>query len=464
MDISLIIPIYNVEKYLKDCLESAVNQTINNYEIILINDGSTDSSKEIAEKYEKKYKNIILINKENEGLGAARNTGIKNAHGKYICFLDSDDMITKDRLEKQFNLANEYNLDIVMSGCRYYYEKGLDKKVDTSNQEYVNTWADEKKVYNGKEFFMEEICQNRINQITCREMYKKSFLIENNIFYPEGILSEDIEFFVRTLLKAKRVMNIPKSFYIWRKRPSSITTSKVNRRHVESFIIVCNKLFEAFKAEEKNEITMNISRKILLHNLQLLIDKIMNCSEIDDEFRIGLFEKYVNKYMNFFCDEIIDTDYLFFGEQIHRLEKETVNFWGHIDKKSINNLKQCKERTNEVKREVLEKIPFNDKTKIIGVYGIGSHTISMINYYKKNIGEIKANLVFIDSVKGHNGEKFNEQNIINIDDIENYNFDLIVISSFGSQKMLCDNVNKKLKNKVSIYKFYTNNNNGALFT
>ena len=97
--VSIVIPVYNVEKYLEECIESAIKQSLNDIEIICINDGSTDSSLEILKKYEKKYSNIIVISQENKGLSASRNVGIRKAKGKYIYFLDSDDFIDTNSME-----------------------------------------------------------------------------------------------------------------------------------------------------------------------------------------------------------------------------------------------------------------------------------------------------------------------------------------------------------------------------
>ena len=96
--VSIVVPVYNVEAYLEKCLDSLVNQNFDNYEVIIVNDGSTDKSKEIAQRYENKYSNVVLIDQKNKGLGGARNTGIEAVKGEYILFVDSDDYIHPDTL------------------------------------------------------------------------------------------------------------------------------------------------------------------------------------------------------------------------------------------------------------------------------------------------------------------------------------------------------------------------------
>ena len=111
--VSIIVPVHNVEAYLEKCLDSLINQTFDNYEIIIVNDGSTDRSKEIAERYKDKYSNIVLINQEQKGVGEARNTGIEASKGEYILFVDSDDYIHRDTLKLTYNKSIETQADIV---------------------------------------------------------------------------------------------------------------------------------------------------------------------------------------------------------------------------------------------------------------------------------------------------------------------------------------------------------------
>ena len=114
--VSVIIPVYNVEKYLADCLDSVVNQTLEDVEIICVNDGSTDSSANILERYSCEYNNITVIKQENQGLSCARNAGVLHARGEYIYFLDSDDRITANAMEEMYNLAHKDELDVLYIG------------------------------------------------------------------------------------------------------------------------------------------------------------------------------------------------------------------------------------------------------------------------------------------------------------------------------------------------------------
>ena len=127
--ISVIVPIYNVEKYLDKCLTSLVNQTFKDFEIIAVNNNSSDSSYEIAFSFAKKYKNVTLINEKKQGLGNARNCGLKHANGKYVMFFDSDDFADEDMLEKLYTFAEKKKADVVCFDLKYIYPNTASKPV-----------------------------------------------------------------------------------------------------------------------------------------------------------------------------------------------------------------------------------------------------------------------------------------------------------------------------------------------
>lgn len=173
--ISLIIPVYNVEKYLYRCLDSVIEQSFEDWEAICINDGSTDNSLHILQEYSKKDLRIRLISQENAGLSAVRNVGLGVAKGKYICFLDSDDFLDKNYLLMLYNEIEKTNADIVMAPTRYI----IGKK-------------------NTKDKFKNEVLMSFVDKISalphggsCNKLYRTSFFAENNIEYPSGLYWED---------------------------------------------------------------------------------------------------------------------------------------------------------------------------------------------------------------------------------------------------------------------------------
>ena len=159
--VSVIVPVYNVEGYIEKCLETLVNQTLKEIEIIIVNDGSKDRSIQIINKFKEQYpEKIVYLEKENGGLSSARNFGIPHATGEYIAFLDSDDYVVKDMYQKMYEIAKKENSDMVE--CDFYWEYPDKKKVDTG------------KIYNGKEEMLEKVRVVAWNKLIKREILDKT--------------------------------------------------------------------------------------------------------------------------------------------------------------------------------------------------------------------------------------------------------------------------------------------------
>lgn len=221
--ISFIVPVYNCENYLAECLESLVNQTIDSKEIILLNDGSTDGSLKICNEYALKHGFIKVFNKKNEGLSATRNLGVTKSCGKYIQFVDSDDFINIQSGEKFYQLCETHNLDMIRGKYHVFYEaEGINvKSIDLSAFKYLD-----KPVQSG-EYFMECINSGMYEVTSILGLFKKEFYLENRLEFTTGITMEDHEFTLKSLtinLDA-RVMQIDYDFYTYRRRENSITTS-----------------------------------------------------------------------------------------------------------------------------------------------------------------------------------------------------------------------------------------------
>ena len=219
MKLSIIVPVYNVADYLAKCLDSLLAQDLpqNEYEIIVVNDGSTDNSGDIAQQYADKYANITLINQANQGLSGARNAGIKHAKGDYIQFVDSDDYLEANVLGELMEQVEKDELDVL----RFNYENVND------NDEIINPNKDPKnfvdfsnQVVDGLTFLNQRLgpaCY------AVQFIIKKNLLIENNIIFKSGIYFEDTEWTPRMLLKAGRVASTSAVAYYYLVREGSIT-------------------------------------------------------------------------------------------------------------------------------------------------------------------------------------------------------------------------------------------------
>ena len=220
MILSIIIPVYNVSRYLSKCLDSILNQDIayKDYEIIVVNDGSTDNSGEIAQEYANKYSNIRLISQDNQGLSGARNTGISVARGEYIQFVDSDDFLEPNMLGKLLNRVQRDKLDVQRFNYQNVNENYEVFEPNKESRPYMD-YSDS--ICNGEEFLNERL------GYAC---YAWQFLIRTSLvkecFFKEHILFEDTQWTPRILFKANRVSSTPTIVYNYLSRTGSITKSE----------------------------------------------------------------------------------------------------------------------------------------------------------------------------------------------------------------------------------------------
>lgn len=219
--VSVIVPVYNVESYLAQAIESLLHQKGCDLEIILVDDGSTDRSGEIAQQYAEKYSNVKCIHQKNAGLSIARNTGLHVAHGDYLLFLDSDDFFREDSIFPLVKKMKEENLDILMFSAQKWNEDNFETVAFGPNITL--------ECNSGPEIYMQ--LRNTKNYYTCvwLMLVKKSLLDKNKISFVEGILHEDHLFTFQAMLCANRVACIQDPIYFYRTRSNSIMTSEGRR-------------------------------------------------------------------------------------------------------------------------------------------------------------------------------------------------------------------------------------------
>lgn len=228
MDVSVIVPVYNVEKYVARCLESLVNQKCDcNYEIIIINDGTKDNSMDIVNDYAARYDFIHVYTQENSGVSVARNTGLANARGEYIAFVDSDDFVSPFYISEMYTLAVKNNADIVQ--CRYcnYFEKS-DRSINV-------LLSHRNGVIGGKKAFEKLISDVSVRNYAWNKLYRRSLFTDNNISYPVGKCFEDVITTPRLFACAENVAFTRKVLYSYAHRPDSIT-GLAGRKMVDSYL------------------------------------------------------------------------------------------------------------------------------------------------------------------------------------------------------------------------------------
>ena len=219
--VSVIVPVYNAEKYIKRCLDSILAQSYRYFEVLLIDDGSTDNSGKICDEYALNDNRIRVIHKENSGVSATRNIGITEAKGDYIAFVDSDDYIKSDMFEKMVKNAEKNNSDMVM--CNYFTDK--DGKVTKSEMSYKAVYDGTDDIRNGLLYLYYTDYHNGLYSL-CNKLIKKSVYYENDILFDVSLKrGEDAWFVFECLKHCKRVDYISEAFYYYYQNQSSIMHS-----------------------------------------------------------------------------------------------------------------------------------------------------------------------------------------------------------------------------------------------
>lgn len=287
--VSIIVPVYNVEKYIKRCLDSLVGQTLDDIEIIIVNDGSPDNSQNIIDEYVKKYPKMIKSYiKENNGQGSARNLGIKKATGEYLGFVDSDDFIELDMFEKMYNLAKQTNSDIVTCNYKIFYEAS--EKIENYDLEIDN-----------KNIVKEVIIKQPApwNKIIKREIFAKY-----ELEFPEGIIYEDYALMPLIGPLAHRITHLNECLYYYVVREnSSMTQNKFNKKFhniitATEFLfnkIKDDKLYQQYYDEYEYVIICNLLRESYIR-LKGFNEAEYILLEIIDWLKQNMPKWYKNKY------------------------------------------------------------------------------------------------------------------------------------------------------------------------
>ena len=225
--VSIIVPVYNQENRIERCLESLVNQTLNDIEIIVINDGSTDKSLKIIKKYLKKFpKKIKLINRENKGISISRNEGIKLSKGKFIGFVDSDDYIEKNMFEILYNKIVSTKTDICICNYKMFYENSDEIIYENISKhcKIENVYSNPKMIY-------------KFHYAPWNKLYKKE--LWNNINFPASVKYEDLEAVLKVFLKTKKISYVENYLYNYLLNPKG-ETATVNKSVYDIFKILNN--------------------------------------------------------------------------------------------------------------------------------------------------------------------------------------------------------------------------------
>ena len=270
MKVSVIVPVYNTEKYLKNCIDSLLKQNFENYEIIVINDLSPGNAEEIIKSYNDK-KIVYIKNKTNKGIGYNRNLGIKKAKGEYVCFIDSDDYVKEDFISKMYNYSKENNLDLCVCDYVNVDEEGNKLKEFNLSDFCITNYEENNKI----------LCE--INLAPWNKLYKKDMLVKNKIEFSETLIYEDLSFVALSIKNSKKIGKINEQLNYYTIHKNSETTTR-DKRVFDIF-----KQLDIVRNEYKSgkyldELTVSV---LLNYTIQqrYQIDKDTQSKFIDDAFK-----------------------------------------------------------------------------------------------------------------------------------------------------------------------------------
>ncbi len=322
--ISIVVPIYNVEKYLDKCINSLIKQKYEYIEIILVDDGSIDNCPAICDKWKEKDSRIIVIHKENGGLSDARNTGIEIAKGTYICFVDSDDYVDETYVEKLYNAIEDNNVNISQCGIDYINDE---HKIIKSIGYDINCLLSGRKI-------IEDSCNEHYveNEVVWNRLYKTSLF--ETIKFPKGKLHEDEYTTYKLLYNENNIAIVPENLYKYRQSNNSIMRSKYSLKKFNDFKEAYNEKINYFK--ERNDIVVYdmVIRSYLsnLSNIYIKIERDIQNSkqilrQIKNEYK--KYYKYTIRSSNISIKNKVKVTFFFVSPKIYTILK---NIQGRMKK------------------------------------------------------------------------------------------------------------------------------------
>ena len=363
--VSVIIPVYNVEKYLRECLDSIVNQTLREIEIICVDDGSTDGSPEILREYGEKDCRITIISQENRGISSARNHGADIASGEYFYFMDGDDILERDALSRLYQLSEEKSLDVLYFDGESFFETEELKEIKKNYITYYARKGDYSRVMTGPQMLHEMIAMDEYRSSLCIQFISSVHYRQENLRFEEGIIGEDNIFTFQCIMPAHRVYHMKEAFFHRRVRGNSVMTSAGKFEQVYGFFAGYLAIERAFRDNQLNQedaeglsmlvrMRLRLTRK-LYHDLEpeykLCFEALkpeektyflMLVKDYDDNL---IKEKELREKYRQVCKDKTER-----GEEIHTLRREKQERGEEI--RTLRREKQ--ERGEEIRRQEQE--------------------------------------------------------------------------------------------------------------
>lgn len=464
ISITAIVPVYNVKKYLHQCLDSIAQQTVVFDEVILINDGSTDGGLSICEKYTSKYDYFKLINQENRGLSASRNVGLDHTTSNYVMFLDSDDYLRIDTVMLLKEKLSRFRPDAVYFDSEIQCEDGnidrkniYDRNMEEMNGIYMSGWD-----------FFERCYPEKYIVSACMAVYNMKLIRDKEIVFPEGLYYEDNYFSFVFMTNASNVTYIPEKLYQRRYRNNSITISEYSEKKFIDYSKIVLLIWEEI-IENKNAVLSEQKRKLLLEFVNDHCDMVLNnyrlCIErniiLGNEAQVclGSIKKKYRLLLDQYYSADKWNDLILLNKTIRNM-KRLVLYYPENKTNMEGLIKTLIKKQQQCYQVLLRDLPLDKEKCKVGIYGMGQHTKGLLAVYEELIGRIICTLVFIDSYI--ESGMYNGKQVINYKQIDE-SFDLIIISSFVYQQDMINKV-KSIDKKIPIYNFYNSEINADLFS
>ena len=432
MKISFIIPAYNVEKYIKKCVKSCTDIGIDNKEIIIVDDGSTDNTYEkISEEYGS-VKYIKLYKTENRGLSEARNYGLSHATGDYVVFVDSDDWLEKS-IEYLFDERKLTDVDVL-----YFAAQSIIEEENNKIYSQIPYPFEEEKKYSPKEVFLinnQYRDDDRVYHHAWRGIYRRDFLINNEIKFIPGILYEDNSFWFKVISKAKNIIYTNTVCYNYLIRKESIINSKPCYKNIESIFINIKSMIssnvdykEYFESVEKKSVIMMNECERRFSDSYLIVEKYK-------EQIIEWKQKLINQINNLYSENDI-----YSLKVKYRIVSNLVVFLGVYDEKQLSFVIEMRTAIVSKTKKAMDEWLLRTNRKV-GLYGAGVQSDLTINVYERLFGRICSDTFYIDSRKESNKEKLFGRDILNVKDVQKEEPDQIIICSERYGKQMLEQVN-----------------------
>ncbi len=427
--ISIVVPMYNVENYIEDCLRSIMNQLQDTDEIIIIDDGSTDRSYEICRHMVDGKKNIVLIHQENNGRGAARNRGISISKGQYVLFVDSDDMLRQNAISELRNIAAERKPDLLFFSADIRNECGYEIRTDAYDRPDMPTDT----LISGKALFL-YLFPRFYSDSSCLMLYRKSFLWNEKLIFTEEVIHEDVLFTFQAIMRAQRTLCVREKYYIRRCRPNSAITSDwdtsrwfgLQSAYVNIWRYLKGEADQLFEHQALADAVAAYSFKTLKNLFEMAIPDSAKTEGYSDEYIINVFLQTWILYYEYGKDSIIKWKGSLYIANLLQKRKLTI-----IDREILTPFSDVTNLMEKYRCAVIKKLrqlPLDRAGVKVGIYGKGNCAQKLIERYHDLIGEIVCDYIFVDSYVEDEDEVYLDRPVINIKKVTD-NVDVIIISS-----------------------------------